>query len=135
MIDTNVMVDYALAREPYVFDCDKLFPILMSDDNQLYLSASTIKDIYYFLNKQIKNEKEARKRIKNLVSIFKLLDTTEIMCLRALDSKMADYEDAIMVETAKEYKMDLILTRDKDYKDNKLNKVCSPKELLAILKS
>ena len=62
--------------------------------------------------------------------LFDILDTTEDDVRQALMSNMTDYEDAVMVETAKREKMDCIVTRNlADYKQAGIP-VYSPREFM-----
>ena len=64
-----------------------------------------------------------------LSRVYQILDTKEKDTIMAITSDVADYEDAVMVETAIANKVDFILTRNiKDYKKAKI-KVISPTEL------
>ena len=70
----------------------------------------------------------------NLLSLFDILDTTEMDVRKAITSDMADYEDAVMVETADRTEMDFIITRNlKDYSKSRVP-VCSSEEFVAEIK-
>ena len=67
--------------------------------------------------------------------MFSVLDTTGDDCKNALFSPITDYEDAIMVETAKKAGIDYIVTRNiKDYSKSSV-KVSLPADFLKILLS
>ena len=54
--------------------------------------------------------------MRAIMTLFSVADTLAEDSLRALDSGIADYEDALMVESAKRIGADCIITRnEKDY--------------------
>ena len=70
-----------------------------------------------------------------LFKIFDILDATAEDCRNALRSNISDYEDAILVESAKRNDIDCIVTCNvKDFKDSNIS-VYSPTELLRVLKN
>ena len=73
--------------------------------------------------------------MSGLYRLFDLLDTAGIDCRKAISSEMADFEDAVMVETAKQVAVDCIVTRNqKDYARSSVP-VYSPGEFLEHLMS
>ena len=71
--------------------------------------------------------------MSGLYRLFDLLDTAGIDCRKAISSEMADFEDAVMVETAKRIGADCIVTRNKkDYVQSGVS-VYTPAEFLELL--
>lgn len=96
-----------------------------------YISAKEVADIYYITRGCLHSDQKTREILKNLLQILKILDTTEMDCKASLDAELADYEDAIMVETAKRNDLDGIVTRNLgDYREADV-RVFAPQELLA----
>ena len=84
----------------------------------------------YILKRSIHNEEEVRKLIRILFTLFEVRDTFSADCELALGSSVADYEDAIMVQTAIRIDADCIITRNlKDYKASTIP-VLSPEQFL-----
>ena len=68
-------------------------------------------------------------------NLLRLLDTTSLDCRKAISSEIADYEDAIMVETAIRSEMDCIVTRNvTDYMKSSV-KVYEPSAFLKLLEA
>ena len=62
--------------------------------------------------------------------LFELLDTAGIDCRKAISAEIADFEDAVMVETALRCGMDCIITRNvKDYEKSQIE-IYQPNEFL-----
>ena len=75
----------------------------------------------------------AKTILGRIATIFDVVDTAGNDVLSAIASNTADFEDAIMIETATREKMNYIVTRNMD--DYKLSpiKVLSPDEFIQIL--
>lgn len=130
LIDTCVIVDILQKRDPFY---PAAMEILLAVSNKKctgILTAKSITDIYYILRRSIHNEKEVRKLVRVLFTLFEVVDTFSIDCELALSSTIKDYEDAIMVETGSRVGAECIVTRNlKDYKLSTLP-VLSPDQFL-----
>ena len=97
------------------------------------LSSAT--DIYYISHRCTHSDVESRKNLRALLTIVGMLDSTAIDVLQSLSSDISDFEDAVMVETAKRASVDCIVTRNqKDYAKSPVP-VFSPGEFLEHLMS
>lgn len=135
LVDTCVVVDALQAREPFSDDAKTIFYSIANNQIEGFLSAKSITDIYYITHRATHSNEETRKILKTLLSLFGILDTAAIDCRKALSSDIADYEDAVMCETAERCEVDCIVTRnEKDYKNSRVN-ILSPNELVNILKN
>ena len=132
VFDTCVIVDILQKREPFY---ENAFVLLMAISNRKIsgiITAKSFTDIYYILRRKM-NEENVRKSLKTIFGLFDIVDTCAIDCELALTAQMADYEDAIMVETAKRLKADGIVTRNiKDYVTEEI-RVFSPEELSNLI--
>lgn len=98
-----------------------------------FITAKSVTDIYYLTHRLTHDDKETRKILSKLFSLFHILDTGSLDCRKALSSEIRDYEDAVMVETAIRTEMDCIVTRNvKDYAKSPV-KVCEPCMFLKLL--
>ncbi len=133
VIDTCVIVDVLQNREPFSEDALK---VLLAASNKRFhgvLTAKSITDIFYIVRRSLHNEVAARSQINKLFILFDVKDTFASDCQYALSSKTKDYEDAVMIETAKRIGADCIVTRNlKDYVSSEMP-VYSPAEFLELL--
>lgn len=98
-----------------------------------FLQQNQSRIFFTLLEKSLHNDKSARECIRKLYSIFTVVDTLANDCEFALYSETSDYEDAVMIETAKRIDAGCIVTRNqKDYAKSEIP-VYSPEELLAKL--
>lgn len=133
LLDTCVVVDVLQKREPFYQNAMDIFLSISNRELEGVLTAKSLTDIYYIIRRSLHNEMETRKYLNTLFVLFDVEDTFSIDCQLALQSKMKDYEDAIMVETALRIGVDCIVTRNiKDYELSTIP-VLSPEQLLARL--
>ena len=130
LIDTCVIVDALQSREPFCADAQKIFLAVANRWFDGCITAKASADIYYLAHRTTHSDTETRKILAKLFVLYDLLDTTAMDCRRALSSNMADYEDAVMVETALRSGCDCIVTRNrKDYQNASIP-AYSPSEFL-----
>ena len=133
LIDTCVIVDALQDRKPFSEDAQAI--MLASANKQFdgFLTAKAVTDIYYLTHKLTHSDKDTRNILSRLFVLLEVLDTTGMDCLKAVASNTADYEDAVMIETALRSDMECIVTRNtKDYTAATLP-VYAPSDFLAKL--
>lgn len=131
LIDTNIIIDGLQSRKGLLEESGMV--MLRAYEYDGFIAASSMTDIFYLMNKYYHNKKKARENLLELTKIFTVLDTTGEDCRAALRSDIADFEDAVLIETARREKIDIIVTRNKkDFKDI-LVKVRTPVEFLREL--
>jgi len=111
LIDTNVIIDIAQSREPFVPIARRLLNL---EGPRFYVTASAVTDIYYIQKKYAGNE-AARAFLSTLFEAFGILDVTAADCRTALMLPMADYEDALQAVCARRAKCSYIITRDEQH--------------------
>ena len=132
VFDTCVLVDILQKREPFYEDAAELLYAVSDQTINGIITAKALTDIYYLMRKDL-SEKEVRKVISTIAELFDIIDTAGADCRLALLSDMKDYEDAIMVETAKRINADGIVTRNlKDYQTEEV-KIYAPDVLRKIV--
>ena len=65
LLDTNVILDFALERQPWFVDSEEIIYLAEQKQITVYISASTISNIYYILRK-IKGKGLAFDFLKNI---------------------------------------------------------------------
>ena len=72
---------------------------------------------FYILRKQLGNE-EAKKALRKLRVLIHIINSSEVVVDKALNSDFADFEDAIQYYTSQENDINILLTRNlRDYKN------------------
>ena len=135
IIDTCVIIDVLQARKPFCETSQKIFLGAATEQYAGCITAKSVADIYYLTHRLTHSDKETRNIISKLFVLFRLTDTTSSDCLHALLSPVSDFEDAIMIETAKRVKADCIITRNiNDFRDSEIS-VYTPEEFLEVLQN
>ena len=135
LLDTCVIIDVLQDRQPFAEAAKKIFIAVANKQIEGCITAKSVADIYYLTHKATHSNEKSREILAKLFTLFSLLNTTGDDCKNALFSPIADYEDAIMVETAKNAGIDYNVTRNiKDYSKSPV-KVTSPAEFLEELLS
>ena len=112
LIDTNIILDVMLRREPFYKLSLKILGLTKKDDVEEYISASAITDIYY------------------LATVVSVASVSEQEIENALSLEWNDFEDSVQYSVAYLQEMDGIVTRNpNDYKEAKI-KVWKPEEFL-----
>lgn len=55
LLDTNIVLDYLLEREPFLQDTEALFDAIDSGQVVGYVTATTLTDIFYIARRQTRN--------------------------------------------------------------------------------
>lgn len=121
LLDTCVIVDAIQEREPFAPMAQLIFKWCAQDKMIGCVTAKSLTDIYYLVRKCTHSDTDTRIVLQKLINLFAVLDTKGIDCRKAILSETSDYEDAVMIETAKRSAVDCIVTRNiKDFKDSEI---------------
>jgi predicted nucleic acid-binding protein len=119
LIDTNVILDYVLKREPFAADALTCLERLITGKAKVWLTASTITDIYYVTRRTLKDSAQAKAVIAKLLNAFQVAGVDKSDCIMALDNGVSDYEDALVSVCAKKVKAEYVITRNiKDFENS-----------------
>jgi predicted nucleic acid-binding protein len=117
LLDTNIIVDYALERHPFWQESERIFLLLEQRQFQGYVSASTFSDLYYIIRKQRRHEWTLT-FLNRLVSVCQIATVDQTVISMALPANFKDFEDAIQYSTAVINQLDAIVTRNaQDFAD------------------
>ena len=83
MVDTNIIIDVLLEREPFVNDSYKLLSLCEEHQIDGFVSASSITDIYYLVRKYTHSNELAYKAIGKILEIVKICSVTNAEVLTA----------------------------------------------------
>lgn len=132
LLDTNVILDFALQREKYVANSRKILQLAFESKIVAFITATTITDIYYIARKNI-GKKKSLDFLVNILSFLEVANVDKRVILRALELDFNDFEDAIQECSAYHSDIPIIITRnEKDYKDSRLH-IFNPEEYLKHL--
>lgn len=131
VIDTNIILDILMEREPFFTGSYSALKKALEEDAVCLVSAAAVTDIFYLLQKGLKNKAKAIEQMERLLQIVTVTDTLAIDIQMALSSAASDFEDAVVAAVAERNGADYILTRDaKHYKGSAVEAV-TPKIFLS----
>lgn len=132
LIDTNVVLDVLLRREPFSKTAAEVLNLTQRDDVREYVSASAITDIYYIANKQMKDRDAVRDLLKRLLMIVSVAAVSEREIQNALNLAWGDFEDSVQYSVALLNEMDGIVTRNpSDYQEANM-RIWLPEQALEL---
>ncbi|CAG0996920.1 hypothetical protein ANAEL_02655 [Anaerolineales bacterium] len=133
-IDSDIMLDLILARQPFVHEAKRLFVLVESGSVAACSTPIIFANIFYLLRKKYPGEtvKGILKDVRVLVSILPVDESTVD---QALASPFSDFEDAIQYHAALPRGVHAIITRNiRDYRNAALP-VMTAGEFLAHLQA
>lgn len=130
LIDTNIVLDVMLKREPFYRMSLETLSLAKRDDVEEYISASAVTDIYYLAYRQLRDKGIVKKLMKELLTVVSVAHVSGQEIENALSLEWNDFEDSVQYSVAYLQEMDGIVTRNpNDYKEAKI-KVWKPEELI-----
>jgi len=133
LLDSNVIVDYVLQRPGFVENANRIFEIIEARTLVGYISSSAVTDVYYIVERKMTRD-YAWETIEYVYQTLRIMPVIRETIRNALDTGMADFEDAVQAAAAQDCGIDIVITRDKSgFLDSGLN-VYSPEEFLETMK-
>ncbi|MEQ8994966.1 MAG: PIN domain-containing protein [Coleofasciculus sp. B1-GNL1-01] len=133
LIDTNVILDYLLEREPFLQDAQALFQAIGSEQVIGYVTATTLTDIFYIARRQTQSVEQANQVVSMTLAVMEICPVDRAVLEVALTSGIRDFEDAVQVACAIAQTLDAIVTRDTQDFYNATVPVLSVSQLLEQL--
>ena len=119
-VDTDVILDLLARRIPHFHLSALLLTLAEMKKLQLYTSPLILTNTFYILRKQLGNE-AAKNSLRKLRILLNIIDSSESVVDKALNSDFSDFEDAIQYYTALDHGISVIVTRNlRDYKNASL---------------
>ena len=132
LIDSNVALDVLLRRGAFYASALRVFG-LARGGYEVFVSASTITDIYYIIRKLKQSKEFALASIKNLLAMIDVASVSGNEIRLAANLDWGDFEDAVQYAVGESIAVDYVVTRNKADFASAALPVVSPDELLAIL--
>ncbi len=134
LVDTNVLLDSLLGRQPYYDEADAIIRLCAERKVQGYMAAHSIPNMFYILRKDF-SEDDRREVLLNLgrILIVDGIDSSKIIAALS-DKSFSDFEDCLQSKCAESVNADYIVTRNvKDFSNSKVRAVL-PNEFLKVWK-
>lgn len=113
MIDTNIVLDVLLEREPFYEDSRAV--LMLCEDGRIngFISASSATDIFYLVRKALGSPDRAYDALGHILNIVRVLTVTNDDVNQAFLKKASDFEDCLLATCARSNGCDCIVTRNK----------------------
>ena len=111
LVDTNVILDVMLGREPFARDSAAVLAAVETSRCRGLLCASTVTTIHYIARRQIGTQASLA-RISDLLAIFEVGVVNRGVLESAIEKDMPDFEDAVLHDTAVQAGANCIVTRN-----------------------
>lgn len=130
LLDTNILLDYILTREPFYDNAKKIILACINGTVKACIAAHSISNMFFILRREYES-KERRKLLLNICKIFDIEGIDKEKLISGLENDdFFDFEDCLQMECAKAYKAKYIVTRNiADYKMSEI-KTILPKDYL-----
>ena len=133
LIDTNILLDVLLARQPYCDEAMLVLKLAESGAVRGWIAANSVDNIYYISRRQLSAD-QSRQLLRDLLQVVHVVSPAKKDLLWAINSDMADLEDAIQAACAVKAGAKVIITRnEKDYANSPVKPV-SPTAFLRMLR-
>ncbi|MEK7474659.1 MAG: PIN domain-containing protein [Candidatus Coatesbacteria bacterium] len=133
LLDTNVLLDVLAERKSFYADAMRIWTLAESGKIEGHVAAISFTNCYYIV-RRYGGRPAAEKAVRLLRDVFKPVDLTSQILTQAIDSGIADFEDAIQFHSAVHAQVPCIISRDPGHFPRAPVTVLSPAEFLAIHK-
>src|SRR5215207_1064380 len=99
LLDTNVVLDFVLARQPFFIEADEIFIHLRNKDFEAFVSAITPINVFYTTRKET-DKATAFSAVEELLKLVQIAESSNQIYRNALALSFNDYEDAVQHECA-----------------------------------
>lgn len=111
LIDTNIIVDVALERQPFYPESLEVISFVYQKKIEGYILASSFSDLYYIIRKQ-KGRDLTIDFLMRIRTFCQIATVNNVVIDLALNTNFTDFEDAIQYSTALINQLDAIVTRN-----------------------
>ena len=133
LLDTCVVLDAMQSRGVFAKFAQML--LIGSAENKFEgcVTSKQICDVYYILHKVHHNNEKCKEYLSDLFNVLEVIDCNASSVINAQISEVVDFEDAVLIECAKEANCDFIATSNlRDFKMSTL-KAMNPQETCKFL--
>ena len=111
LLDTNVLIDYAVEGRPEHPSADVLMRRIAVSDVLGYTTSGSLKDFYHLCRKPLGGP-GCRELIRQFLILLTVLPVGQQECRDSAYSDEPDFEDGLIRAAAEQNDVDFIITRD-----------------------
>jgi predicted nucleic acid-binding protein len=134
LVDTNVIIDFLVNREPFFEDAVAIFSLAERKDIKIYISSLSVNNVYYVLRKLGNHHQKIINKLSKLFLLVTIFPVTDKTLKQAAKSTFEDFEDATQYFIARQLReINAIVTRDsKGFKEAAMS-ILTPAEYLKAI--
>jgi predicted nucleic acid-binding protein len=132
LLDTNVVLDALLDRQPWIADARAIWQAHLNDQIAAHITATAVTDVFY-VARRLAGSDQAWLAVRACLDQLYLISvgSSELQTAAALGGR--DFEDSLQIACAAGAKLDAIVTRDPAGFADSPVEVVRPAELLSRL--
>lgn len=131
-IDTNILLDIALEREPFFADSALVITLAEKSKILAFTSGVSIANLYFMMKKELGHEK-CIEFIEELIKFINVLGIDTDIVKSAINASFCDFEDGLQNTVAEKNEIKIIITRNKnDFRNSNLI-IQTPEEFIKEL--
>ena len=132
LIDTNVVLDVVLGREPWAREAALLFNEIVAGKARGFLAAHALTTVHYIVASE-RDRSAASTAVADVLSVFAVVPLEAAEFQRALALRLGDFEDAVQVAACLKVGARFIVTRNaRDFRGAPVE-TRTPGEVVALL--
>ena len=113
LLDTNILVDYAVKNRPEHDPAATLMERIAKSEIAGHVTSGSLKDFHYLCRKPL-GETACRQLIRQFLVLLDVLPVGQRECDDSAYSDEPDFEDGLIRAAAERNGIDFIITRDSD---------------------
>lgn len=131
LVDTNVFLDLMLQRDEGCKHALEFFIWCRKNKNQTYITSMSLRDIEYVVMRKIHDKRKSNIVLNDVYSLCsKVVGVSADSAINSIFEDYKDFEDELLIQTAKENLLDAIVTNNvKDF-DNRGIPVFTPQDII-----
>lgn len=130
LVDTNVILDLVLQREGGK-DALEFFIWCRKNKNKTFVTSMSLRDVEYVAMRSLHDKKKANAVLSDVYSLCaKVVGISADSAITAIYEDYKDFEDELLIQTAKEHLMDAIVTNNTKNFIGRGISVFAPKEII-----
>ncbi len=134
LLDTNIIVDVALERQPFLSNSETVLSLVEQEQIEGYISASSFGDLFYIIRRE-KGKDLTLEFLREIATFCQVATVNQAVISMALATNFKDFEDAILYGAAVLNNLDAIVTRNQKDFPVTTPRILTPEQLIQELTS
>ena len=132
LIDTNIILDVLLSREPFVKQAREILMSCMRGEHKGFITTNCITDIFYIAGRHMDDLHILYLLLDDLFEIIHLCGVNNGDIMAAMDQRNLDFEDCLASICARRAGCDAIVTRNvQDFQGSQVRAI-TPEDFIEV---